>query len=958
MSWKNNKNLQSMADVLGEKGQEVLDNLFLDEEDLENKWLSVRRKLPKTQPPITTALAWPELRDEEVARRRFRITNRFPDLGQRFGPAFTLLLSILKKTDAIFLLNILDSCNIITEIDEERLSFKLDQVMISSEQGLRDRLSDIGEFAKIYGMYLWGSKYLLLVDLDRMGGYLDVSSDWIGALKFWVGQERDHTKHVDKDWFETKLKEGLLKFFKSGDREILKRPLGLQEFLDDPKKWANKGSVFWSHKDVKTITGSAGMHTNTKRGKVYKLNRIRQNKNTLAYGSKKTDVYKRITTFEEVNRCKAQQKREPTKVRAVVNASMESYLIQSFIDEWVATYMQGSLVSPLYMNVATWTREQLNLIDHYSHITSAEKDMDDKYGYYIPIDQSKFDHGVNKTMLKIFCDVLMEIYETEVMPDFRSRNISETIIKDNFKALQLMQHQLLQNVVLIHDQETRPTVIVTNELSLIGVEGDIKQLIPGSKVRVFVHSPEDDIVRTAVILRMRTLRSCFILTDKFEDIDEERYYKIIRLNNGLDAESKKILEDVARLYNEKEGELAVVNGLLSGYRFTSLLGTGFNYSEYHIAVELCKKYGISISFYPPWVQGDDGKMYTINKVESAALILAYNILGFTVNPKKFYISTHRTEFLRKEYSKDGAIGNLARLINSLLWYNPLSVPQDVTLRVNELVANWSKCISRGADFGQVNLLLLEDLSRQLSQWKSADIIDLLHTPKTVGGLGFGLPTSRLIGLNSVRRSRIGHIYMDGEDVPVLHEKIEELNLDENSILRDLKESLFFRDNDLFTVVPKYIDINLKVAPSFATLLAERKTPLGCKFRENYFGFDSVLKDITRREIDYIKDKLYPMMSDEMKQFSQLILVRGRASIWRKWLNTKLEIHYPLVEEVSSDVVSVVCKPYYEALWTRILSAKFIEKDFLTLFCHLEVWCKMNFREVFEKTYGKYSRIGS
>jgi hypothetical protein len=561
-------------------------------------------------------------------------------------------------------------------------------------------------------------------------------------------------------------------------------------------------------------------------------------------------------------------------------------------------------------------------------------------------------------MLKIFCDVLTEIYTTEVMPEFRSKNVSEEIISDHFRALQMMQHQLLQNVVLIHDQETRPTVIITKEISLIGVEGDIKHLIPGSKVKVYVDMPGDDVIRTAVILKMRKLKSTFILTDKFEDTELERYYKVINLENGLTKEDSVELERIARLYNEKEGELAVVNGLLSGYRFTSLLGTGFNYSEYHTAVELCQKYGIPISFYPPWVQGDDGKMFTVNKVESAALILAYNILGFTVNPKKFYISTHRTEFLRKEYSRDGAVGNLPRLINSLLWYNPLSVPQDVTLRVNELVANWSKCIARGANKDKVTLRLFEDLSRQLSQWTSNDIVDLLHTPKTVGGLGFGLPNARLVGLTSVPKSKIGHIYMDGEDVPLLTDKIESLNLDKNAIIRDLKEALFFRENDLYSVVPRYVNINLQVMPSFAKLLAERKTPLGCKFDESYFGFDSILKEITRGEIDYIQSKLKDMMSAEMYEYSQLILTRARASIWRKWLNSKLDIHYPLIEEVSSDVVSVVCKPYYEALWTRILSAKFIEKDFLTLFCHLEVWCKINFKEVFENTYPVYRKIGS
>jgi hypothetical protein len=181
-------------------------------------------------------------------------------------------------------------------------------------------------------------------------------------------------------------------------------------------------------------------------------------------------------------------------------------------------------------------------------------------------------------------------------------------------------------------------------------------------------------------------------------------------------------------------------GLLSGLRWTALMGTVYNYAILYVARRfLSEILGVHDRIRRVVAQGDDDDIEVCGAQVAVGLIKAYEEIKIPVNTKKFFIDTERHEYLRKVGIVDNlgarVTGYPARAVNSLLWRNPINVdPPKGAVRIEEQVKQWMVLVSRGCVYKRVRKHLLQDISRANSISKRK-IVEILRTPRYRGGFG-------------------------------------------------------------------------------------------------------------------------------------------------------------------------------------------------------------------------------
>lgn len=175
------------------------------------------------------------------------------------------------------------------------------------------------------------------------------------------------------------------------------------------------------------------------------------------------------------------------------------------------------------------------------------------------------------------------------------------------------------------------------------------------------------------------------------------------------------------------------NGVLSGWYWTALLDTVINYITALMAQIFAGVVALML-----FCQGDDDAWEFAAMIEAVLVWASYVLMGFIVNPKKFYISRKNDEFLRKvvitHNDEQVVTGYPARSVTGLLWANPVG---DETIESETLaaarLAQWTLLANRlSCDVYQ--LPIFKDLIGQTK--KSAVQLRLwLETPRSLGGGG-------------------------------------------------------------------------------------------------------------------------------------------------------------------------------------------------------------------------------
>lgn len=177
------------------------------------------------------------------------------------------------------------------------------------------------------------------------------------------------------------------------------------------------------------------------------------------------------------------------------------------------------------------------------------------------------------------------------------------------------------------------------------------------------------------------------------------------------------------------------NGMPSGWRWTALLDTMLNICSFLVIVDLAEEEKGSRVVYDNLIaQGDDILFTTTNYSDAVRIIEWYSYIGYDVHPEKTYISRARAEFLRKSYESNIITGYRARSMLSILYRNPIKVPELVKpMRLYARISVWSLLIQRGADADKVGTLMLED-ARQAGVDRDK-ALGFMLLPAAYGGAG-------------------------------------------------------------------------------------------------------------------------------------------------------------------------------------------------------------------------------
>ena len=177
-----------------------------------------------------------------------------------------------------------------------------------------------------------------------------------------------------------------------------------------------------------------------------------------------------------------------------------------------------------------------------------------------------------------------------------------------------------------------------------------------------------------------------------------------------------------------------LRGILSGWRWTTVIGTVLNAGMY---LGLCYKFGLPIASKRNTAHQGDDLLAAVASWDAAAVTVKKYMDIFPVNPSKFFLDKNRAEYLRlvlfrEGHSKWRRRGYPARAFMSLLYANAWS---SGTKTASSLVAGWSKFAGRLNDGTKAYWHCIRDLCGLLRCSKS-DAIAVISTPKTNGGLGY------------------------------------------------------------------------------------------------------------------------------------------------------------------------------------------------------------------------------
>jgi hypothetical protein len=248
------------------------------------------------------------------------------------------------------------------------------------------------------------------------------------------------------------------------------------------------------------------------------------------------------------------------------------------------------------------------------------------------------------------------------------------------------------------------------------------------------------------------LKSCEAQQDRSIIASHCKVLDALRKMEGLTSRDWQLLSELVYLSvstgTVTYGDLILqlVQGNASGWRLTQFFNTMYNITQQHAA----RKY---LTALWPWLPallallgiGDDSQSFTSHFVTLVAFRLFYIMVNYTINPKVDLVAWEFSEFLRKKYHATGWNGYVCRLIPTIFSANPFESGLSLGPReqLEMKVSNWLKFYSRAPHLtGHPNTpytMLYEDLYDTFYRIKHpialAEVVSLVHTPRTLGGLG-------------------------------------------------------------------------------------------------------------------------------------------------------------------------------------------------------------------------------
>lgn len=237
------------------------------------------------------------------------------------------------------------------------------------------------------------------------------------------------------------------------------------------------------------------------------------------------------------------------------------------------------------------------------------------------------------------------------------------------------------------------------------------------------------------------------------------------------------------------------DAVLSGWRWTMFIDTILNITNAMVINVLINSVGGNMN--NAVAQGDDLDFSTPDIDIAWEVPKLYELVGFKVNAKKFFVDRYRSEFLRKVYFSYGVFGYPARAVLSINWRKPQSteeIQQDQ--RIQQSITSWKTLQQRLQLFSRKRLNFTKYIVRDIhGMYKhqqvekkfgkgvltKKEIQSILYTPRQYGG--FGLTNSPGYALAFKREKDFK-----------THKPRQFINWRTDSKINDIQRFSYFKDN--------------------------------------------------------------------------------------------------------------------------------------------------------------------
>lgn len=361
-------------------------------------------------------------------------------------------------------------------------------------------------------------------------------------------------------------------------------------------------------------------------------------------------------------------------------------------------------------------------------------------------------------------------------------------------------------------------------------------------------------------------------------------------------------------------ELKWLGGLLSGWRWTSMMGSIIN-----LAQHMCVCNILGIPQLHPVVMGDDFIEVETCSGNAVSVWKCMIDNGFTIKPGDSTIDKEG-EFVRYRITHNGAFGYPIRGIPSLIYREDFSQKGSIGLgELHEVVDHYNLLVGRGMSKNICTQYLKESVTSILGDGTLTN--EWIASPRSGGGGGLWSWTPFSYTLWSLGVDRY---YPDTSSTFTNEKGLEFMKLYLN------KEEIDRAILDLVTV-PK-IKYKIARAQIIKSKYALAKwtdmgvinsdlggwsvIPLWLHTQSTLTGFGVVVEKLVRNG-NY--DLLRSWMQPESIITYDMLLKRANSRVVDAWLLGKLPFSSPVVEGINPSVVSKIHKCYVQVAWNKFCS---------------------------------------
>lgn len=373
-------------------------------------------------------------------------------------------------------------------------------------------------------------------------------------------------------------------------------------------------------------------------------------------------------------------------------------------------------------------------------------------------------------------------------------------------------------------------------------------------------------------------------------------------------------------------EVVITKGVLSGWRWTSLLNSIINASEVYAFSILMRDNNIPQPIDAFVSYGDDVATDFNDFGRAIIFNTMYSRTNFIVNPKKTFLSPIKPndptvdEFLRLICTRDQVLGYPARAAASLIYRNPTNPnPPPGNARIREMFDNWNLLISRNYPFqnNKVMSLAKDDICK--ANRIQPDMLDrILHTPACLGGAGLRPWTDAPLTVINNKPN----IHWKYHKLPPLsydhkHSATEVAELWLSNLQPTKKVKVEYSEYELVPVsnysynVYRACPINLDAA-ALTTLKYNKLISLS---DQELYKRDINAAHTMKQVLDIAKVVIDPIDMGTVQSISKRCSLR----VTKAWITDKLPRNVPVVIGWGSLPVSVV----YNALFNSLLASRYM-----------------------------------